>query len=367
MTAQGFLQTAGSHGIPLRAFKVAMVVGPVLIVVNQWEALVGAAPVAWLKAALTLVVPFVVATVSATAAQFRCHARYAEPASAEPVPESPADGGASCDPQRLAALAARVRDNAGQVNQASEQRLADVDRVLERTRQAVDEARQTESAAQQSCLELKEADRQAGEVRGEIGATREGMNEGADEGRSLAGEVRTFKQRFSEIHRMAGDIRDIAGQTNLLALNARIEASRAGEQGRGFAVVAEEVNGLADSAGRSADEVASLVDELSGAVERITGRIETLANGMDDLRSRSEEAAGEVESIADTIGRAAATSDDAAARASQQAEELDELVSRLEQVQADTRRAIEGSASNSSAGEELVRLLGPADGGKDHG
>lgn len=71
-------------------------------------------------------------------------------------------------------------------------------------------------------------------------------------------------EQSKEIGQIVGTISGIASQTNLLALNAAIEAARAGEQGRGFAVVAEEVRKLAEQSQGAAKKIAQLIGEIQG-------------------------------------------------------------------------------------------------------
>jgi len=52
-------------GVPRRSFYVALVVGAVLNIINQPEAIFGSAEINWTKLALTFVVPYCVATYGA--------------------------------------------------------------------------------------------------------------------------------------------------------------------------------------------------------------------------------------------------------------------------------------------------------------
>lgn len=60
-----------SNGVPYRSFSVAVVVGTVLNLINQGDAVLGSAPINWLKVVLTYLVPYGVATFGAVSVQLR--------------------------------------------------------------------------------------------------------------------------------------------------------------------------------------------------------------------------------------------------------------------------------------------------------
>lgn len=55
-------QLAVRDGTPGRAARLAAVVGTLLVLINQWEAVIGAAGMNWLKVTLTYSVPYLVST-----------------------------------------------------------------------------------------------------------------------------------------------------------------------------------------------------------------------------------------------------------------------------------------------------------------
>ena len=60
-----FIQAAIKPDTVWRALRLALVVGPMLIIINQWEALLGQAPFNIGKALLTFLVPYCVSTWTA--------------------------------------------------------------------------------------------------------------------------------------------------------------------------------------------------------------------------------------------------------------------------------------------------------------
>lgn len=61
---------ASSDRVPARSFKVAVVVGTALNLINQGDALFGASSVNWLKLGLTFAMPYVVSTYGAVAVRW---------------------------------------------------------------------------------------------------------------------------------------------------------------------------------------------------------------------------------------------------------------------------------------------------------
>lgn len=66
-----FLSYALEDGIPRRSFGVAAVVGTVLNLINQGDAMVGGRALDWTKIALTFIVPYCVATYGAVSYRLR--------------------------------------------------------------------------------------------------------------------------------------------------------------------------------------------------------------------------------------------------------------------------------------------------------
>lgn len=94
------------------------------------------------------------------------------------------------------------------------------------------------------------------------------------------GPLQAASGRMNEI---IGTIDSIAFQTNILALNAAVEAARAGEQGRGFAVVAAEVRNLAKRSQEAAGEVRGLIAESSTHVATSVSEIDQVSELMASL------------------------------------------------------------------------------------
>jgi hypothetical protein len=60
---------AVSDGVPRRSFYVALIVGTILNLINQGDAILGTGSIDWLKVVLTYFVPYAVCTYGAVSTQ----------------------------------------------------------------------------------------------------------------------------------------------------------------------------------------------------------------------------------------------------------------------------------------------------------
>ena len=175
-------------------------------------------------------------------------------------------------------LAEEASKDAGQqeefseiIFRSSEETATAIEELSQRTNTIADVNSRNLEVAQGSVQELLQAADQ-------IGSVSRMMEE-------FHGTVGELQSTSTNIQTILGTVQGFAAQTNMLALNAAIEAARAGEHGRGFAVVADEVRGLAVKVGGAADEINSLLEQMTQVVERTATGTNAMIDEADKVRS----------------------------------------------------------------------------------
>jgi twitching motility protein PilJ len=141
--------------------------------------------------------------------------------------------------------------------------------------------------------------------------TIDGMNTIRETIQETSKRIKRLGESSQEIGNIVELINDIAEQTNILALNASIQSSMAGEAGRGFAVVADEVQRLAERAATSTKQIEVLVrtiqtdtNEAVVSMERSTTDVvggallaENAGAALDEIEQVSNQIASLVQNI----------------------------------------------------------------------
>lgn len=159
-------------------------------------------------------------------------------------------------------------------------------------------------------------------------------------------------EKVSLINELTNDILEIADETNLLSLNASIEAARAGEAGRGFAVVASEISNLAENSRQTAGKIQNISTEVTAAVKNLSENAMQVVEFINTTVLADYDAFVETGSkyeftsdiIAGLLNGFMSSADELNTIVANMSDSVEEIISAVEE----SSRAIETSAENSS-------------------
>ncbi len=190
--------------------------------------------------------------------------------------------------------------------------------------------------------------------------TIDGMNAIRETIQDTSKRIKRLGESSQEIGNIVELINDIAEQTNILALNASIQASMAGEAGRGFAVVADEVQRLAERSTNATKQIEVLVrtiqadtNEAVVSMERSTTDVvggallaENAGAALDEIEQVSNQIASLVQNISGSARQQAGSAADVTRR-----------TTRLSEISEQTGKATTATAAAISKLAELATQL----------
>jgi twitching motility protein PilJ len=190
--------------------------------------------------------------------------------------------------------------------------------------------------------------------------TIDGMNAIRETIQDTSKRIKRLGESSQEIGNIIELINDIAEQTNILALNASIQASMAGEAGRGFAVVADEVQRLAERSTNATKQIEVLVrtiqadtNEAVVSMERSTTDVvggallaENAGAALDEIEQVSNQIASLVQNISGSARQQAGAAADVTRR-----------TTRLREISEQTGKATTATAAAVSKLSELASQL----------
>ena len=386
MAQPSLFEHAVSGGTPLRSLITALVVGPILTAINQGDAILSGAGIDVGKAALTFVVPFVVATAGAIQAKRsapQCPDSLAPlegsappsetaaspetaapPGSAASAPASetagPPETAVALDPGLLhdaSDMVGTIKGNAVKVNSASKARITFISDLITASQDVKSEVDAIQELASAIDSSLHAAHQNAGEVVTHARNIASNAEEGVTLSDNVVTSINRLQEDFAQITEISQGIGAIAKQTNLLALNATIEATRAGEAGKGFAVVAAEVKTLANNAGQSAEQINDVLGSLSHSIEEVLTRLEQLSSNLKHALEASAQGQSQTGKISEAIDEAVNVAKQTASQAGAQAERFSSVADRLGQIRQDAEAAVTGSGKNIELTDGVLEKL----------
>ena len=215
---------------------------------------------------------------------------------------------------RIDAAARQTQATAGHLTQASEtqsKQVADATESIARMAASVEAVSGDAERSADVARHSVDVAHKGGDA---VRRTIEGMNTIRETIQDTSKRIKRLGESSQEIGNIVELINDIAEQTNILALNASIQASMAGEAGRGFAVVADEVQRLAERSANATKQIEVLVKTIQSdtneaviSMERSTTDVvggallaENAGAALDEIESVSNQIANLVQNISGT-------------------------------------------------------------------
>jgi twitching motility protein PilJ len=190
--------------------------------------------------------------------------------------------------------------------------------------------------------------------------TIDGMNTIRETIQDTSKRIKRLGESSQEIGNIIELINDIAEQTNILALNASIQASMAGEAGRGFAVVADEVQRLAERSTNATKQIEVLVRTIQADTNEAVVSMErstTDVVGGALLAENAGAALDEIEQVSNQIASLVQNISGSARQQASSAADVTKRTTRLREIGEQTGRATTATAAAISKLAELATQL----------
>ncbi|MBO9477316.1 hypothetical protein J7382_07210 [Shimia sp. R11_0] len=348
-----------------RGLIAASIVGPVLTFINQSADIAQGAPLDWLAAGLTTLVPFCVSALSTYLAQPKTPPAPQEPATSEAMPPAEPMVQTVVEerliyPDGLTDATARVetiRDNATNVNRTSRERVTFISNLIDQAETLGTTFDTLCDGASHSAATASDVGTAVQEVTREVDGFLDLASDTTQQITHIADPVQKIETTLAEVANASEAIRGLADRIRLLALNSGIEAARAGEKGRGFAIIAGEVRELADMADADITRILSRMDDLTDAQADLSATVANVAQAAQQSLARGEACRSLTHNIQATITGLVADIASNSEETRQQLPLFSGIVSEIKSIRDNTEAAVQGSQNNITLCGEALSLL----------
>ncbi len=365
------------------ALAVAVVIGPVLTVINQFDVVPGDGPFRWAGFGATICAVFLATLISALLTQRSEQAalsavRHCHGAELAEVSGRLDDMSREVEIERekaaMLALAHQSDDctqvaiktvqqiyvNARGVNESSVERVQFIAGLIARFENIRESVTQLQTDAEKTGSALDVVDSGSADISTGISDMIGGSDQLSDAVVHLAALRGDFDTNFDAVHQATRVVSDLALQIRLLALNASVEAANAGDAGKGFGVIAMEVRELAVRAGQDVDRINSVLAALEAVQKQVTDQMSNVESCIAENRSRAGDCAALSDRAGERLGQLSGQMRDFHADIASQLPQLLALIDGVREIKLNTEAAVDGSARNMALCEDAIAVLGPA-------
>lgn len=188
--------------------------------------------------------------------------------------------------------------------------------------------------------------------------TIDGMNTIRETIQETSKRIKRLGESSQEIGNIVELINDIAEQTNILALNASIQSSMAGEAGRGFAVVADEVQRLAERAAGATKQIEVLVRTIQTDTNEAVVSMERSTTDVVGGALLAENAGAALEEIEQVSNQIASLVQNISGSARQQTSAAQNIARNMQILKEISAQTAESTQATSAAIAKLAELSG---------
>jgi len=186
--------------------------------------------------------------------------------------------------------------------------------------------------------------------------TIDGMNTIRETIQETSKRIKRLGESSQEIGNIVELINDIAEQTNILALNASIQSSMAGEAGRGFAVVADEVQRLAERAANATKQIEVLVRTIQTDTNEAVVSMERSTTDVVGGALLAENAGAALEEIEQVSNQIASLVQNISGSARQQTHAAQNIARNMQVLKEISGQTFESTNATSAAIAKLAEL-----------
>ncbi len=372
----------------IRATFVATVVGPILTLINQFDAIFGPQDVSMVQFLLTLMVPFCVSSFSGILSlpdirKLREKAEKFEKISAilkedkdpetEEQPQITQENAPSntfefqitgrpngglersgCDGPVLdydslnqaGEIISQIQSNAKKVNSSSVERVQFIAGLIERANNLNATVRGIQEESSESQNSIEKVNSGIDEISNGVVSLSEQIMNSVSGLQNIKTVTSEFERQFGLVKTTCESIREFTSAINMVSINASIEATRAGDLGKGFSLIASEVRDLSNRSRIDLEEINQEIEKLETSLRSLVTAIDTISDSAlktsetsDYFKQRTLDLAGETKGLSGRIYSASSA-------VASQLPAVSALIDDIKQIKANTEAAVVGSQTN---------------------